>query len=323
MTKPLRIVFLGTPEFAVASLDALCNSAHRVVAVVTAPDKPASRGLKLRTTAVKDYALKHNLALMQPVKLKDPVFLEQLRKIAADLHVVVAFRMLPEEVWGMPPLGTINLHASLLPQYRGAAPVNWAIINGEKKTGVTTFRINRDIDTGDIFMQQSVDIAESDDAGTLHDKLMAVGAELLVKTTDALSDGKIKPVKQELNPIADLKPAPKIFRETCRIDWTRPAPDINNFIRGLSPYPGAWTEMQSGSEQAPVKTVLKIFKCEVALQTGIAPGELMIRGDELFIGCRNAALKITELQQEGRKRMTAAEFLRGFQGVSTDRFMLP
>ncbi|MDR1810192.1 MAG: methionyl-tRNA formyltransferase, partial [Prevotella sp.] len=241
----IRIVFMGTPEFAVGSLSALVENGYNVVGVITMPDKPAGRGHKLQASAVKEYALQQNLPLLQPEKLKDDFFLQQLSAWHADLQVVVAFRMLPEAVWSMPRLGTFNLHASLLPQYRGAAPINHAIINGEKETGATTFFLTHEIDTGNIIKQIRIPVRETDTAGSIHDELMKKGAQLVMDTVDMISEGHIETVPQEQFAIEEskLKPAPKIFRETCRIDWMKPATDIFNFIRGLSPYPSAWTEL--------------------------------------------------------------------------------
>ncbi|HEY1112185.1 MAG TPA: methionyl-tRNA formyltransferase, partial [Chitinophagaceae bacterium] len=233
----LRIVFMGTPEFAVASLDALVNAGCTIVGVITAPDKPAGRGMKLQESAVKKYAEEKGLHVLQPEKLRNPKFLEELRDLRADLQIVVAFRMLPEAVWNMPPMGTINVHGSLLPQYRGAAPINWAIINGEKETGVTTFKLKHEIDTGDILLQDRIPIGENDTAGEVHDRMKEVGARLLVRTVQGLADGSLKEVPQ-LSVVAseaDIRHAPKIFTDTCRIDWSQPAANIHNLIRGLSP----------------------------------------------------------------------------------------
>ncbi len=299
---------MGTPEFAVATLDALVKSRHKVVAVVTTPDKPANRGLKLQASAVKEYALKNNLPLLQPEKLKSDDFIAALKKFNADLYIVVAFRMLPEMVWSLPKYGTINLHASLLPQYRGAAPINHAIINGEKETGVTTFFISHQIDTGDILMQEKTAISDDDNAGTLHDKLMISGAALIVKTVDAIANETIKAIKQ--SSLGELKPAPKIFREDCRINWDNPTNEVYNFIRGLDPYPGAYTELQNEEGE---KITLKIFKTVQHPDITIPSGELLLTAkNEALIGCDDGAIEITELQAEGRKRMKTADFLRGF-----------
>jgi methionyl-tRNA formyltransferase len=310
MSDSLRIVFMGTPEFAVASLDALVHSNHKVVAVVTAPDRPASRGLKLQQSAVKEYAVKNNLLVLQPEKLKEETFINQLKELNADLFVVVAFRMLPEVVWKMPPKGTINLHASLLPYYRGAAPINWAIINGERVTGVTTFFINEAIDKGNILFFKGVPILDSDDAGSLHNTLMNVGAKLLVQTIEYVAGGKSLSVPQDF-PESELKLAPKIFKEDCKIDWNKPARDVFNFIRGLSPYPAAWTVLQNGEGK---KLTLKIYESKVASVTGLLPGERgIVDGIHIYIGCSDAAIEVTKLQLEGRKTMPVADFLRGFR----------
>src|ERR1043165_9173853 len=245
----LRIVFMGTPEFAVASLDALVNKGYNIVGVITAPDKPAGRGMKLQESAVKKYAVEKGLRILQPEKLKNPQFLDELKSLNADLQVVVAFRMLPEVVWNMPALGTINVHASLLPQYRGAAPINWAIINGEKQTGITTFKLKHEIDTGDILLQETINIGEDETAGELHDRMKEIGAQLLVKTIKGIADGSLKETPQ---PPGDIKHAPKIFTETCHIKWNKSLNSIYNLIRGLSPYPGAFTLLD--------EKVLKIFK---------------------------------------------------------------
>ena len=242
ITSRPRIIFMGTPEFAVASLDALVSAGHNIVGVITAPDKPSGRGMKLNESAVKQYAKEKGLHILQPEKLKNPQFLEELKSLKADLQVVVAFRMLPEVVWNMPPLGTINLHASLLPQYRGAAPINWAVINGEKETGVTTFKLQHEIDTGNVLMQETILIGENETAGELHNKMKTVGATLLLKTVNGLANGELKEIPQSsIAKPADIRHAPKIFTETAKIDWTKPVDEIHNLIRGLSPYPAAFT----------------------------------------------------------------------------------
>jgi len=300
---------MGTPDFAVATLDALLKSRHKVVGVVTVPDKPANRGLKLQASAVKEFAVKHNLPVLQPEKLKNEEFIAELKKLQPDLQVVVAFRMLPEMVWALPEYGTINLHASLLPQYRGAAPINWAIINGENETGITTFFLSHQIDTGDMLMQESIPITEDDDAGTVHDKLMALGAELVVKTVDAIADKGHNIEKQAQPHSSELSPAPKIFRETCKIDWYRPSEEVYNFIRGLNPYPGAWTELESVTGE---KLIVKVFKAAKHAGT-IDAGRLFVNDkNQLFVNCRNGSIEILELQAEGRKRMKTSDFLRGF-----------
>src|SRR6476619_5200817 len=245
--KDLRIIFMGTPEFAVASLDALVQAGCNIVGVITAPDKPAGRGMKLQESAVKQYAITKELKVLQPDKLKNAQFLEELKELNADLQVVVAFRMLPEVVWNMPPMGTINVHGSLLPQYRGAAPINWAIINGEKETGVTTFKLQHEIDTGDILLQETIPVGENETAGEIHDRMKEIGAQLLVRTIEELASGRLKEQPQvkstnsKIPDTSDLKHAPKIFTETCRLDWNKSATEIHNLIRGLSPFPGAFT----------------------------------------------------------------------------------
>ena len=314
---------MGTPEFAVATLDALVKSRHKVIAVITAPDKPASRGLKLQASAVKEYAVKNNIPVLQPEKLKNPDFISELKSLNADLQVVVAFRMLPEAVWAMPPLGTINLHASLLPQYRGAAPINWAIINGEKESGITTFFIQHEIDTGDILMQEHIPIDANEDAGSLHDKLMVSGAKLIVQTLDNVANGNIKPIKQTQIAAGDLKSAPKIFRNDCRINWNQEASKILNFVRGLSPYPGAWTEIKDEAEIKfkvenkmkilDTKIILKLYKCLAHPEIQMPVGTIAVNAqNQLLVGCKQGSIEILELQAEGKKRMSASDFLRGF-----------
>jgi methionyl-tRNA formyltransferase len=301
----MRIVFMGTPDFAVASLAALVNSGYEVAAVVTAADKPAGRGQKLSESAVKKYALEHGLPVLQPIKLKDPEFIAALKAINADLHVVVAFRMLPEIVWNMPPKGTINLHGSLLPQYRGAAPINHAIINGEKESGVTTFFLKQEIDTGDVIDSRKVSIADDDTAGDLHDKLMVVGADLLVDTVKAIESGSYQEIPQD--PAVEIKHAPKIFKEFCKIDWNQPVDAVYNLVRGLSPYPTSFTTLNDKN--------LKIFKAEVERkEPGIAAGGFLSDGKTyLKFATKDGFLKLTDLQYEGKKRMTVEEFLRGIR----------
>ncbi len=304
--KDLRIIFLGTPDFAVASLNALIVAGAQVVGVVTAPDKPAGRGMQVQHTAVKKYALEKGLHLLQPPKLKDPVFLDELRSLHADLQVVVAFRMLPELVWNMPPMGTINVHASLLPQYRGAAPINWAIINGEDVTGVTTFKLKHEIDTGDILLQQKVTIAPADNAGVLQDKLMGAGAALLVETIKGLAEGRLKEQPQTGSDSTQLKHAPKIFKEDCRISWDQPAESIHNLVRGLSPYPAAFTIV---SEKQ-----LKVFKTRVGEATTAPSGTMETdHKNWLRFAAADSWVYIEELQQEGKKKMETEAFLRGFR----------
>lgn len=301
----MSIIFMGTPDFAVASLKALLDAGVKVVAVVTATDKPAGRGQKLQQSAVKRFAVEQGLPVMQPTNLKDPEFLRELKSYKADLQVVVAFRMLPEAVWNMPEKGTINLHASLLPQYRGAAPINHAIINGEKESGVTTFLLQHEIDTGNILFSEKVNIASDATAGDLHDDLMNVGAALLVKTVHALKNGEAvgRPQQAESN---TLKPAPKIHKVDCKIDWSQSVEDVYNFIRGLSPYPTAYTYLQG-------KT-LKIFQARPIYETpNIPAGDFTSDGKHfLHFACKDGYVAIETLQIEGKKRMGTADFLRGY-----------
>lgn len=303
----LRIVFFGTPDFAVASLKALVDAGANIVAVVTAPDKPAGRGMQLQASAVKQYALSQNLPVLQPEKLKAPEFVNALKELNADLHIVVAFRMLPEVVWDMPPMGTINVHGSLLPQYRGAAPINWAIINGETETGVTTFKLKHEIDTGNVLMQKKLPILPEDNIGTVYEKLMQLGGELLVETVKGFAEGTLTETPQPDAATAQLKHAPKLFKEHMRIDWNKPVVDIHNLIRGLSPYPAAFTMLQN--------KVLKIYQShyEVA-ETGKTTGEYDTDGKTyLRFAAADGWLYVDELQQEGKKRMNTADFLRGFR----------
>lgn len=315
MTKQeLRIVYMGTPEFAVESLRALVEGGYNVVGVITMPDKPKGRhGSVLQPSPVKQYAVEHGLPVLQPERLKDETFLEQLKALRADLQIVVAFRMLPEVVWAMPPMGTFNLHASLLPQYRGAAPINWAVINGETETGITTFFLQHEIDTGRVIQQVHVPIAETDCVGDVHDRLMMLGAQLVTETVDHILAGTVTPIDQSelLAPTDELKPAPKIFRETCRIDWNQPAKRVYDFIRGLSPYPGAWTELTTDDGQP---ATLKIFKAHYTLlSTGEEPGRCLSDGKTyLRLACNDGWVDVEELQIAGKRRMDIADFLRGF-----------
>jgi methionyl-tRNA formyltransferase len=304
----LRIVFMGTPEFAVASLDALVKTGCNIVGVITAPDRAAGRGMQLQQSAVKKYAAEKGLTILQPEKLKAPEFLDELRALKADLQIVVAFRMLPEIVWNMPPMGTVNLHGSLLPQYRGAAPINWAIINGEKETGVTTFKLKHEIDTGNILLSEIIAIGDDETAGELHDRMKEIGAALLVKTVKALSEGTIQDVDQSSvvgRPLSELKHAPKIFTDTCKIDWSKPVAEVYNLIRGLSPYPTAFTKLEN-------KTV-KIFKAKKEIITPtIKPGDFETdKKTFLKFACVNGYIHFIELQLEGKKRMDIEDFLRG------------
>ncbi|HSC36902.1 MAG TPA: methionyl-tRNA formyltransferase [Chitinophagaceae bacterium] len=326
----LRIVFMGTPEFAVASLDALVQAGGNIVGVITAPDKPAGRGMKLTQSAVKQYAVEKGLHVLQPEKLKNPDFLGELKALQADIQVVVAFRMLPELVWNMPPMGTINLHGSLLPQYRGAAPINWAVINGEKETGVTTFKLQHAIDTGDILLQERFPIGQDETAGEVHDRMKEIGARVLVETVKGLAAGTLTETPQvvsgELSVVSAassigqsapgsqlttdnslLKHAPKIFTETCKIDWTKPVDDIYNLIRGLSPYPAAFTVLQD-------KT-MKIYRAKKEPAATVATTGEWKTDQKSFLkfAGANGYIHVTELQLEGKKKMTVEEFLRGYR----------
>lgn len=316
LKRDLRIVFMGTPDFAVPSLDILVQNNYDVVGVITAPDKPAGRGQQLQQSAVKKYAVEKGLHILQPEKLKNPEFIAELKALEANLFIVVAFRMLPEMVWQMPEYGTFNLHASLLPQYRGAAPINWAVINGEKETGVTTFFLQHEIDTGNIILQETIKIEEEDNAGTVHDKLMNVGSQLVLKTVRAIEENKVQESPQSAINSPQLKHAPKIFKETCLIDWQRPAAEIQNLIRGLSPYPAAFTYLDG--------KVLKIYSAQIAQSNSTAdnitvnsqPASITVSTDNktyLSIKCADAWLDIQELQLEGKKRMKTDEFLRGYR----------
>ncbi len=304
MPKDLRIIFMGTPEFAVPSLEILVNNNYNVVAVVTAPDKPSGRGLKVSTSPVKDYAVAQGIPVLQPEKLKNPAFLEELKSYQADLQIIVAFRMLPEAVWNMPPLGSFNLHGSLLPHYRGAAPINWAVINGETETGVTTFFLKHEIDTGDILFQDKEPISADDTAGTVYERLMHRGANLVLKTVEAISEGKYTPKPQQWE--GDIKLAPKIFKETCKINWIQDTDSIYNFIRGLAPYPAAWTELNGKTCK-----ILKAKKFVTSSANG-EPGTYTTDNKTfLHFSTDNGLLAIEELQLEGKKKMTIEEFLRG------------
>jgi len=308
----LRIIFMGTPDFAVPSLEKLVDSGFEVVTVITAPDKPAGRGLRLNESAIKKFALSKGLKILQPEKLKDPAFIEELRNLNADLQVVVAFRMLPEIVWNMPPMGTINVHGSLLPQYRGAAPINWAIINGEKETGVTTFKLRHEIDTGDILLQEKIEIGEAETAGQLHDRMKEIGAELLIQTITRLAGNILKETPQStisntsLNHL-HLHHAPKISTETCEIKWEKSTGDIYNLIRGLSPQPAAFTFLNGKK--------VRIFRAEKEI-TAIkeSPGEIVSdHKSYLKFACGNGYISVKELQLEGKKKMNIENFLRGWR----------
>ncbi len=308
---PFRIVFMGTPEFAVASLDGLVQAGCHIVGVITAPDKPAGRGMELQQSAVKEYAVEKGLLVLQPEKLKDPAFLEELKALKADVQIVVAFRMLPELVWNMPPMGTINVHGSLLPQYRGAAPINWAIINGEKQTGVTTFKLQHEIDTGNILLQQTIDIGGAETAGELHDRMKQIGAALLLTTMQGLANGQL--IEQDQDDIMhqqlaqDFKHAPKIFTATCAIDWTKPVEEVYNLIRGLAPFPTAFTFLSDKK--------LKIYAAEkVHITPTVAAGQLETdKKTFLHLACTDGYIAVKELQLEGKKKMLIEDFLRGYR----------
>jgi methionyl-tRNA formyltransferase len=308
MDKKPRIVFMGTPAFAVASLQALLEANINVVGVVTAPDKPAGRGMQLQQSAVKQFALAHNLPLLQPEKLKDPSFFEALSAWSPDLQVVVAFRMLPEKIWSFPPMGTLNVHGSLLPQYRGAAPINWAIMNGENETGVTTFQLQHAIDTGDILLQDKITITENMTAGDLHDIMMVVGANLLVKTLDGLFNNTIKSLPQAT--VIDektVKHAPKIFTKDCEINWDLTVEKVHNHVRGLAPFPGAITKVDG--------KIVKLYSTIVEnIKPSEAPGSFITDGKTFAkFACKTGYLKINDIQWEGKKRMPIEDFLRGYR----------
>ncbi len=319
--KDIRIVYMGTPDFAVPTLDALVSGGYNVVGVITMPDKPAGRGHKVQYSPVKEYALAHDLPLLQPERLKDEAFLEALRAWKADLQIVVAFRMLPDVVWDMPRLGTFNLHAALLPQYRGAAPINWAVINGETQTGATTFFLSHEIDTGRIILKESIDIAPEENVGSVHDRLMEMGKGLVTRTVDLLLDAegdvsRIATIEQTTlyADESELKPAPKIFKETCRIDWNLPVRRVHNLVRGLSPYPAAWTELTAsdGSLIAPVK----VYRTRVIAEgnsPASEPGKVTTDGKSfIHVQCADGVLALEELQLPGKKRMEVKALLNGW-----------
>lgn len=305
--KDLRIIYLGTPEFATASLKALVEGGYNVVAVVTMPDKPAGRGHQVQYSDVKKYALEAGLPILQPQKLKDEAFLEELRSYQADLQIVVAFRMLPEVVWAMPRLGTFNLHASLLPQYRGAAPINWAVMNGDKETGVTTFLLKHEIDTGNLIMQERIDIGEDENVGSVHDRLMELGTSVVLKTVDRIIDCENQGIALPTTPqpeLAELRPAPKIFKEDCEIRFAeKTAEEIHNFVRGLSPYPAAWANLTINGQAFEN---VKIYKVEITELRNYG-----ITKSDLIVPCKEGAVRILELQAPGKKRMDAKSFLNG------------
>lgn len=320
--KDLRIVYMGTPDFAVESLRALVEGGYNVVGVVTGPDKPVGRhGSVLQPTPVKQYAVEHGLHVLQPERLKDEAFIDELRSLRADLQIVVAFRMLPEIVWAMPPLGTFNLHASLLPQYRGAAPINWAVINGDTETGVTTFFLKHEIDTGAVIRQVRVPISDTDCVGDVHDRLMMLGGSVVCDTVDAILDGTAQATPQELMlPDDELRPAPKIFKDTCRIAWGRTSKQVYDFIRGLSPYPAAWTTLiaPDGTEQ-----VVKVYEAVIIEKPlSLCPiGTISTDGKTyIHVYTSDGALSIRTLQLAGKKRMSVDDFLRGFRLAEGYRF---
>lgn len=300
---------MGTPEFAVGALSTLINNNKEVVAVVTVPDKPAGRGLKLKESAVRQYALSQHLPVLQPVSLKDPAFIEELKTYTANLFVVVAFRKLPDEVWSLPDFGTFNLHASLLPDYRGAAPINHAVINGESITGVTTFFLNSEIDTGRIILNRSLEIGPDETAGELHDRLMVTGAELTLETVNAIESGNFTLTEQPMN-VHPLKGAPRIFRKDCQINWNEPALKVHNLIRGLSPYPGAFSSMHTTNGTIEVKIIRSVISSFEAI---LLPGESVIRDNRLYIACAGGFIEILQLQPAGKRAMETADFLRGMR----------
>ena len=311
--EDLRIVYMGTPDFAVETLRQLVEGGYNVVGVITMPDKPAGRGHKIQYSPVKQYALEQNLPLLQPEKLKDEAFVEALREWKADLQIVVAFRMLPEVVWNMPRLGTFNLHASLLPQYRGAAPINWAVINGDTETGITTFFLKHEIDTGEVIQQVCVPIADTDNVEVVHDKLMMLGGKLVLETVDAILNGTVKTISQEeMAVVGELRPAPKIFKETCRIDWNQPVKKIYDFIRGLSPYPAAWSELIASEKAESV--VVKIFESEKVYESHqLAAGTIVTDGKKFMkVAVPDGFVSVLSLQLPGKKRLKTDELLRGY-----------
>lgn len=319
--KDLRIVYMGTPDFAVESLKCLVEGGYNVVGVITMPDKPVGRHASvLQPSPVKEYAVSQGLRVLQPEKLKEESFVEQLRSLQADLQIVVAFRMLPEVVWNMPRLGTFNLHASLLPQYRGAAPINWAVINGDTETGITTFFLKHEIDTGEIIQQVRVPIADTDNVEVVHDKLMKLGGELVLETVDAILDGTVKPIPQEelMKQETELRPAPKIFKETCRIDWSRGVKQVYDFIRGLSPYPAAWTELCMADSTRPA---LKIYETEkIFVSHAMKTGDIRTDRKTYFqIAVKDGFINVLTLQLAGKKRMNVADFLRGYRSSDNNR----
>lgn len=314
----MKIIFAGTPEFAVPSLEAIIRAGHEVAAVMTAPDKPSGRGLKLQSSPVKTAALNHGIQVLQPANLKDENFLQQIRNINPDVMVVVAFRMMPQSLWSIPSKGTLNLHASLLPQYRGAAPINWAIINGETETGLTTFFINDVIDTGEIILQKKMNIGSKETAGQLHDRMKSEGAVLIVETLQLIAAGKVNTTVQTANGV--LKPAPKIFKHHCRIDWSKPVEKVFNLIRGLSPYPAAFFELKSKDEQI---LQVKVFKALIIEAASSSPGTVKTDGKSFFhIACGDGWLSIEELQPQGKNRMNISAWLNGIRHAEEWKIVL-
>ncbi|WP_294538458.1 methionyl-tRNA formyltransferase [uncultured Bacteroides sp.] len=311
--EDLRIVYMGTPDFAVESLRQLVEGGYNVVGVITMPDKPAGRGHKIQYSPVKQYALEKQLPLLQPERLKDEEFLEALRAWKADLQIVVAFRMLPEVVWNMPRLGTFNLHASLLPQYRGAAPINWAVINGDTETGITTFFLKHEIDTGEVIQQVAVPIADTDNVEVVHDKLMMLGGKLVVETVEAILNDTVKTIPQEeMAVVGELRPAPKIFKDTCRINWNQPVKKVYDFIRGLSPYPAAWSELITAEGET---VVLKVFESEKVYEPHqLEVGTVLTDGKKyLKVAVPDGFVSLLSLQLPGKKRLKTDELLRGYR----------
>ena len=323
--KDLRIVFMGTPEFAVASLRRLVEEGYNIVAVVTTPDKPAGRGQKIHESDVKVAARELGLPILQPEKLRDPEFVEAMQALQPDLGIVIAFRMLPEIIWSMPKYGTFNLHASLLPQYRGAAPINWAIINGEKETGITTFLLNHEIDKGAIIGQQRMPILPEDNIGTMYDKLMTAGCDLVVDTVEHIAAEDYTPIEQMHIDEATLRPAPKIFKEDCKIDWSWNGERIVNFVRGLSPYPAAWTEIvkvkndsdtQYDNDNKKNHICIKIYNAEyIFYNITESPGTIKCNNKDIYIACSNGWIKVTDLQMANKRRMSANNLLLGFKHI--------
>jgi methionyl-tRNA formyltransferase len=309
MSESFSIIFMGTPEFAVSILDTLYKNNIEIKAVVTAPDKPAGRGRKINESAVKKFAVDHNMKILQPTNLMDETFLDELQNLNADLFVVVAFRMLPEQVWGMPPMGTINLHASLLPDYRGAAPINRAIMNGDTKTGVTTFFIEKEIDTGKIIEQEAINIDPDENVGSLYERLMKLGAEVTLRTVNKIKEGDVEGINQDSVINTPLRPAPKIFKEDCKVNFHLTAKQVHDHIRGLSPYPGAWAQLKD-KESGSIKT-FKLFESKMTDISSEWNAEVLIKEKQIFIPCSDYYLEILQIQAEGKRRMNALDFLLG------------